>query len=372
MNKHIKNLFYLFIFFSCMSIPNRDYEFNSIFISKDIRVSREEIHFYELKKQENILTPQQWNQYGVKFFYEGEFEYSKYCFLKAISLSSSLELEPFPYALNDTLTSYLNLLFFYESLPNQQKEVTENEEKFYLENFIKLLSNREDLLISSLREIRKRNFQKLEYRIAQNYYLQKENHSDVFYYEYFLVVLNSKKTDLSLLEVLGKIKNTAIKLQIIEEWGFYLNFYKNFKEYIGLYEFLEKNHKNFLNSKSKDSQSSFYIENVFNQYFLNYQENRNKKIKESLYKEILQLQEVQATTYFHLLHYYKNEYFFFTKEIPVLKIKIKNNCNKNNILFYTMCAYHTEIEQKRILKKVFGSYHFEEIQSAKDWILNFY
>ncbi len=373
MSKHSKQMFYFFLFFSCLSVSYRDYHLNSIFFSNEqFKVVGKEISFQELIKKEKEFTPNDWNSYGIIFYNEDEFEYAKYCFLKAISISFLIDSEPLPYVLNDTLKSFLNLLIFYESLPYMNSEIIKTEKEQYLNDFIKLLSNREDLIITSIREIRKRNLTNLEYKMAEKYFLSKDKHSDEFYYEYFLVFFNLKKIDFSLISILEKVKNPVIKSQILEEWAFYLNIHKNYKEFIRLYEFLENNDKDFLKQKLNDSQSSFYIENVFNQFYMNYLENRNKKIKETIYQQILKLKEVHLVTYSNLLQYYRNEYFLFNKEIPIAYVKLKNTCKKNNILFHTLCEYSIEIQKKMILKNVFHSFHFEEIQQAKEWILNFY
>lgn len=363
-------LFFLFFLFYCKSYQTKNYYWNSIFFSENnYKIPELNVSFSNLLKNENLISPEEWNHYAIQFFYENEFSHSEYCFLKAIFLYHQQEEDPLPYTMNHTIRTFLNLLFFYE-LINIEEYKSKSEK--YLKDFIKLVENREDLVIVALQEIRKRNFSNLEYKLANSFYQHKEKHTDQFLYEYLLVLQNSNKLKRDSILLTEKIKESSLRNLIYEELGFFFNSKKNYKEFIYLYEYLEKKQPEFIKTKINDKYSNYYIENIFNQYYLFYLENFKNKIPKNIYKKILELKEVELYTYSNLLNYFKQEYFLFTKELPIEKINIKNNCKKKSELFYKMCSYENAIKKAYIQKKIFITVNWEELKKAKDFILNFY
>lgn len=363
-------LFFLLSLFYCKSFQTGNYYWNSIFyFENSFKIPQQNISFKNLLKKENLITPKEWNDYAIQFYYENEFYHSEYCFLKAISLYHQLEEEPLPYTINYTIQSFLNLLFFYE-LINLEEYKSKSEK--YLKDFIKLIENREDLVILALQEIRKRNFSNLEYKLANSFYQHKEKHTDQFLYEYLLALQNSNKLNRDSILLTEKIKESSLRSLIYEELGFFFNSKKNYKEFIYLYEYLEKKQPEWIKIKINDIYSNFYIENIFNQYYLFYLENFKNKIPENIYKKTLELKELEYSTYSNLLSYFKQEYFLFSKELSLEKINIKNRCKKEIDLFYRMCNYENSIKKAYIQKKIFKTINWEELKKAKDFMIHFY
>ncbi|MFN3605162.1 MAG: hypothetical protein ACK4UJ_10670 [Leptonema sp. (in: bacteria)] len=370
MNKSLYQILIVILFFNCASFQKNEFYLDSVFFSEVFyKIPKKNIDFKNILKREDKISPSEWNSYAIQFFYENEFSYAEYSFLKAITLFLISENQPEPYTLNNTIKSFLNLLFFYELTPYSDEFKNNREEN--LKKIIKFLEKREDLAIASIWEARKRNLKNLEYKLANSFFLLKEEHTDEFYYEYFQVLNNSNKLTTTMLNTFEKIKNPTIKFQIYEEWGYTTNIRNQYKEFIVLYEYLEKNHKEFIKSKKKDPNSSFYLENIFNQYYLNYLQNKKNKISEEIYKEILYLKEINEITYINFLNYYKQEYFFFTKEDIITKIKIKNTCLKTNPLFDTICKYQNEIKQYQIKKNIFKTHNSNDLKKVKEIIINF-
>ena len=359
------------IFFTfCHSIQDKSQQIDAIIINDYLFFHNNNIkiiykNFHDLKKiPASDLSSEEWNFYAIYYFYENELDYSEYCFEMALK-SSDFSDQPEPLILNETLKNFLNLLFFYEISSNNGL-LNKDKQEMYLNQYIHLIQNRDDLIIITLQEIRKRNLSRLELNLSEKYFSLRKNRSlsENFIYEYLLTLIHNHRIELKHYELVKNINNTSLKKYLIDQIANY--FYKyNQLNYIKFYEQLEKDLLISKNDLEKPNHI-YYYENLFIAYYKLYKQNQISQIPSNIIQNIEKIQYIRLETYHSYLDYYFNEVFLYSKE-DILKIHIKPDCNPN--IFDILCYYNTKLFEYKLQKEIFGTYDLKKLSSMKKSIL---
>ncbi len=360
----------LFFFAFCHSIQEKNQQIGAIVINDYVFFRDNNLKIYyknfpDLKKlRASDLSSKEWNLYAIYYFYENELDYSEYCFEMALK-SSDFSEQPEPLTLNEPLKYFLNLLLFYEISSNNEL-LNKDKQEMYLNQYIHLIHNRDDLMVVSLQEIRKRNLSKLELTLSDKFFsFKKENRfSDVFLYEYLLTLIHNHRIEIKHYELVKNLKNTSLKKYLIDQIANY--FYKyNQINYIKFYEQLEKDLLINKNDLEKPNHV-YYYENLFIAYYKLYKQNYISKIPSNIIQNIEKIKYIRLETYHSYLDYYFNEEFLYSND-NILKIHIKPDCNSN--IFDIFCSYNTKLMEYKFQKEIFGTYDLKKLSSMKKSIL---
>jgi hypothetical protein len=364
-------LIHSLIFFTfCHSIQDKSQQIDAIIINdylffRDNNIKIYYKNFNDLKKlPASDLSSKEWNLYAIYYFYENELDYSEYCFEMALKNSDFSE-QPEPLTLNEPLKNFLNLLFFYEVSSNNGL-LNKDKQEMYINQYIHLIQNRDDLMIVTLQEIRKRNLSRLELTLSEKYVSFRKDRrlSDNFLYEYLLTLIHNHRIELKHYELVKNINNASLKKYLIDQITNY--FYKNNQlNYIKFYEQLEKD---LLISKNEIDKPNhvYYYENLFIAYYKLYKQNQISKIPSNIIQNIEKIQYIRLETYQSYLDYYFNEEFLYSKD-DVLKVHIKPECNLN--IFDILCFYNTKLIEYKLQKEIFGTYNLKKLSSIKKSLL---
>ncbi|GIX41394.1 MAG: hypothetical protein KatS3mg129_1127 [Leptospiraceae bacterium] len=325
-----------------------------------------ELSYSQILKQKDSISSDVWAIFGIINFYENEYYDSEYCFLMAVK-TSDFSLSPDPLHLNSTLKHFLNLIFFYE-LSSPYLNYAKDKQKEFIKQYIYLIQNRDDLIITTLKEIRKRNLSNLEYILAEEFYQNKKDkiYSENFLYEYIITLIHNHKIKYTHLEIVNSLKNDSLKQYLIEQIAQYFFIY-NQEDYIKLYENFSKE---IQIKYIKNPYSAFYLENLFFAYYNLYKKNKIKSIPESIIKNIISLRYVNSKTYYAYLDYYYSEKFLFYNQFELLTLHIKPQCIEHflNIL----CPINTKLQEYKIQKEILGTTNLKKIHFYKEHLLNFF
>ncbi|MCS7204263.1 MAG: hypothetical protein NZ853_01040 [Leptospiraceae bacterium] len=346
----------------------KDPVWNSLFFHLDSKekFKIEKAYSFDIidRSKEN-LSLTDWNDCGIYFFYNREYYFSEFCFLMALEQSQSYE--PMPFELNDEIKLFLNLLFFYEQTHNKNEKF-QDKRNLTIKRFLNLIKNREDLIITSLKEVRKRNLPKLEVELAKEFYQTQQNVSDNFIAEYITSLITTRTFQSEDEALINKVQNRLLKDYLIEEIGRYYFFSKNYKSFV---EFFESN-RQILEKKKKNPSSIFYFERLFISYFELYKNGSKKEIPDEWYQEVRKASKLSKETYLKFLEYFHKKEFLFQNYASLREVLNKDYDYVCGVkIFSFLCKSIYTLEKQKAIKEVFGSYDANEIQQYKELIFHY-